>query len=134
MEGALAELTKHMQRKVALSQQNVIDATARLGVQPPADYVSFMTEADGAEGKVGNAGYLVLWSVDELAALNETYHVAEFAPDLVLFGSDGGDTAYAFDKRRPGRVLSVPFIGMSPNQTEEIGACLLSLLEHLATT
>jgi hypothetical protein len=44
--------------------------------------------------------------------------VAQFAPDLLLFGSDGGGEAYAFDTREsPWGVVKVPFIGMSDRQS-----------------
>jgi len=31
--------------------------------------------------------------------MNEVYEVAKYAPGLILFGSDGGDEAFAFDFR-----------------------------------
>jgi len=41
---------------------------------------------------------------------NEQYHVAEFAPELRAFGSDGGGEMLAFDAKD--QIVSVPFIGM----------------------
>jgi hypothetical protein len=41
----------------------------------------------------------VIWPVNEIKELNEGYGIDEFAPGLVLFGGDGGNTAYAFDIR-----------------------------------
>ncbi|MEQ6388713.1 hypothetical protein RZN22_05230 [Bacillaceae bacterium S4-13-58] len=59
-------------------------------------------------------GFLILWAIDEIIELNEAYGVNEFAKELVLFGSDGGDTAFAFDIRNNvTQIVSVPFIGMS---------------------
>jgi hypothetical protein len=35
--------------------------------------------------------------------------VSEFAPGIVLFGSNGGGTAFAFDYRAEPQVMSIPF-------------------------
>ena len=35
----------------------------------------------------------------KIIPLNESWAVQEFAPELIIFGSDGGGTAYAFDTR-----------------------------------
>jgi hypothetical protein len=68
------------------------------GVAFPDDYVEFITYTNGAEGSIGE-NYLVLWAIDEIIELNEGYSVNEFPKGLVLFGSDGGDKAFAFDSR-----------------------------------
>lgn len=59
------------------------------------------------------ASYVVLWSPDELVQLNDGYGFAEFAPELVAFGSDGGSEAFAFD-RSTAAIVMVPFVGMEP--------------------
>jgi len=57
--------------------------------------------------------YLILWRVGELLELNKAYHVAEYAPGLFLFGTNGGGEAYAFDTRSDAKpIVCVPFIGM----------------------
>jgi hypothetical protein len=35
-------------------------------------------------------GWFQLWPLAEVESRNEQYHVAEFAPELLAFGSDGG--------------------------------------------
>jgi hypothetical protein len=41
------------------------------------------------------------------------YAIREFAEGLVIFGSDSGGTAYAFDTRyEETTIVEVPFIGM----------------------
>jgi hypothetical protein len=47
--------------------------------------------------------------------------VNDFAKGLVLFGSDGGDKAHAFDTRTNElNIVTVPFIGMD---LEEVNTC-----------
>jgi SMI1 / KNR4 family (SUKH-1) len=71
-----------------------------------------LQQADGGEGFVGNA-YVILWRVGELVEMNKAYQVAEYAPGLFLFGSDGGGEAFAFDTRTDAKpIVSVPFVGM----------------------
>ncbi len=62
----------------------------------PPDYLEFMRWSNGAEGFVGPS-YLVLLPVEDVLPRNKRLLVDEFAPGLVIFASDGGGTAYAFD-------------------------------------
>ena len=48
-----------------------------------------------------------------MISLNEEYAVKEFAPYLVLIGSNGGEEVYAFDTRRTDLPIVVtPFTGI----------------------
>jgi hypothetical protein len=106
----------------------VSEAEAALGRPLPSHYRRFLSEADGCEGTIGN-GYIALWRVNDLAELNAAYAVDEFAPGLLLVGSDGGDTAYALDlKREASPVVSVPFVPMDYHLVEDIGATISDLL------
>jgi hypothetical protein len=103
-----------------------------LGVSFPAQYVEFMTGSNGAEGFVGPNSYLMLWPVEEIASLNQTYEVHRFAPGLTLFGSDGGGTAYAFDTRsRTMPIFEMPFVGMNLKDVRMCGHTFVEFLEHL---
>lgn len=93
--------------------EDVIEkAETQLAWTFPLDYRMFLGEMNGGEGFVGE-NYLILWSADELEQFNREYEVHEYAPGLVLFGSDGGGEGFAFDTRSvPAPVVQVPFIGM----------------------
>lgn len=98
----------------------------------PVDYVQFLREANGGEGFVGDS-YIILWRVDELLELNAAYQVAEYAPGLFLFGSDGGGEAFAFDKRiAEPPIVSVPFVGMDLQLIRRIASNFAEFLEKLA--
>jgi hypothetical protein len=62
-----------------------------VAVGVPAAYLDLMSRSNGVEGFVGDQ-YLVLWPVEQLQELNDAYATAEFAPGLLLIGSDGGGT------------------------------------------
>ena len=132
MDERLAELTIGMARAQRAIRESVLAAGRSLGVRFPDDYVDFMVQSNGAEGSVGKNAYLALWRVEELVPLNDSYHVEEFAPELVLFGSDGGGMAYAFDRNleRP-RIVEVPFIDMGIEDPTPCGYSLTEFLERL---
>jgi hypothetical protein len=94
------------------SRALIAHAQATLSFLLPVDYVQFLQQMNGGEGSLGKA-YLALWRVEELGDRNVGYEVAEFAPGLFLFGSNGAGEAFAFDTRSDQfRIVAVPFIGM----------------------
>lgn len=104
----------------------------RLGIMLPQEYVDFMMYSNGAEGPIGKYAYLALWTLEELVELNKAYQVDEFAPGLLLFGSDGGDVAFAFDKRSGAlSIVQVPFIGMKLTEAKPRGRTFSEFLFSL---
>ncbi|MDX3988407.1 MAG: SMI1/KNR4 family protein [Achromobacter sp.] len=86
----------------------------------PQDYLDFLATHNGGEGFVGD-NYLVIWKAEELIAFNADYQVAEFAPGIFLFGSDGGGEGYGFDFRAENvPVVRIPFVGMDVEYADEI--------------
>jgi hypothetical protein len=91
----------------------IAQSQARLSFPLPLDYVQFLQRMNGGEGFLGEHAYVALWRVEELRERNAGYEVAEVAPGLFLFGSNGGGEAFAFDTRSGQfRIVAVPFIGM----------------------
>lgn len=78
---------------------------------PPADYLDFIKEHNGAEGAIGNNQYLKLWRSEDLVKLNIDYEVDRYAPGYFIFGSNLGGTAYAFNKKSSS-IVAFEFIGM----------------------
>ena len=99
----------------------------------PVEYRDFLRISDGGEGFVGPAGYAMLWKVSELLPFNHEYEAAEYAPGLLLFGSNGGGEAFAFDLRFPDKpIVSVPFIGMDLTEALPVAKTFEGFLEYLA--
>ena len=81
-----------------------------LKIMLPKDYIDYISVNNGFTG-VLNEKYYDLWRLEDIISLNEEYKVQEFFPNLICFGSNGGDEAYAFDKSNDMCIVSIPFIG-----------------------
>lgn len=77
----------------------------------PNDYLTLLKNFHGGSGLVGDS-YVDLWEPLNIYDLNQGYKVEEFAPGFTIFGSDGGDMAFAFD-RNTGFIYHFAFIGMT---------------------
>ena len=105
-----------------------------LGFRLPADYVEFLVKTNGGEGPIGEFGYACFWPLDELMKWNESYQVADYAPGLFLFGSDGGGEAFAFDTRKvPMSIVEVTFVSMSYDDIIHIAFDFESFLNALGS-
>jgi hypothetical protein len=97
----------------------------------PEDYRDFLRRHNGGEGFIGGE-YLLLWPAERLAAVNEGYEVAKYAPDLLLFGTNAGPDAYAFDRSRsPWPVVTTPFVGLGVEEYRQTLALSLTALIDL---
>ncbi len=99
----------------------------------PNDYIGFLMTANGGEGPIGQSGYIRFWKAEEIEPFNKSYNVEEFAPDVLLFGSNGGIDAYGFDlQKRPVEYISLPFIGMNRDEIEPLGRTLTEFLQNMS--
>jgi hypothetical protein len=98
----------------------------------PESYKRFMTECDGGEGFVGDR-HLILWRMSELIGFNMEYEVAQYASGLLIFGSNGGGEAFAFDIRDAKmKIVMVPFIGMNLEYARPLAGTFENFLSNLA--
>lgn len=79
---------------------DLADLQAMLGYTLPNAYLSFLAEANGAELGIHDSGgdCLALWQVNEIVTLNGDYQIQRWLPNVLAFGSDGGDDAIVFNK------------------------------------
>jgi hypothetical protein len=116
------------------SPAEIMDGVEKqFGCALPVQYKSFMGTHDGGEGFIGRQ-YLILWRTVELIDFNRDYEAAKYAPGLLLFGSNGGGEAFAFDTRKAERmkIRMVPFIGMSLQDAKFIADTFEDFLVRLA--
>ena len=83
----------------------------------PADYVTYFAGDSPREGGLAVApGWFQLWLPAEVPHWNREYHVQEFAPGFLGFGSNGGGELLAFDAA--GRIVMLPMVGMSAHDAK----------------
>jgi hypothetical protein len=129
-ENLLANFNSNPPASASSIQQFQIES----GLLLPDDYARFLQQVNGGEGFIGNA-YVILWRVEELLEMNKIYQVDEYAPGLFLFGSDGGDEAFAFDIRTDAKpILSVPFVGMELHVARPVALGFKTFLEEMLTS
>ena len=132
MDPRIIKLTKTLKKNPGADENALREMISSLAGDLPTDYLEFLRSTNGAEGPVGEKSYVSVWPAEEVKVLNDEYAVSEFAPGLLLFGSDGGDTAYAFNTRsKEERVVEVPFVGMSLDAVTPRGASLADFFEYL---
>ena len=103
-----------------------------LRVELSADYKTLMLTFDGGEGFIGE-NYMILWPVSDLIQFNEEYEVKKYAPDVFLFGSNGGGEACGFDLRGGAIIiLQLPFIGMDMKYAKKVGSSFSDFLFQLS--
>lgn len=106
----------------------------QLGLRFPDDYIDFLRQTNGTEGPTPNGGHVALWPLEELPAANEGYRVQDFAPGLLLFGSDGSGTAYGFATlATPMQVVALPFIPMDMDDIQERWHSFTDFLRSVVT-
>jgi len=111
--GDLGKLFAEFKGGRGASAAAIAECERHLGRELPKDYRDFMMITNGGEGFIGANSYLRLWKIEELLLLNDGYETANYLPDGLLFGTDGGEEAFGFDLRSSEiKIVEVPFIGM----------------------
>lgn len=124
------EILKDWQLNPGASADAIRDAVSLLG-SLPSDYIQFLHNYDGGEGFIGD-NYLILWKVEELSVFNREYEVEQYAPGILLFGSDGGGEGYGFDTRDAAMpVVRIPFIGMELRYVRAVADSFIDFLNKL---
>jgi|GEM_PF-1208969 len=87
------------------------DFLAQVNFVLPVDFFDFFKMSNGADITT-DSSYVILWPLRDMFTMNEGYETLLYAPGFFFFGSDGGYTAFAIEKKT-GYIYEVPFIGMS---------------------
>lgn len=122
-------LSKQLTRSRPRTRDEALALFSELRVRPPADYQEFLSVTDGATGPIGSQGWVDLWGIDDIRETNRTFRAANLVDDLVLFGSDGGGDALAFDTGSGGCVIvRVPFDTLARADARVLGDTLVEAL------
>lgn len=123
---------ENLTRRAPMSDSALTKSQDQLGIKLPNDYLELLSVTNGGEGFIGKNSYVILWGVEELATMNQSYQVQEYAPGLLIFGSDGGGEAYGFDTRMQlWHIVQVPFVGMDWALAQPVGKSVGDFLKHL---
>lgn len=98
------------------------------GVLLPEDYLAFMHEHNGGEGDIGE-NYLVLFPLEELAAVNDNYDTENTMPGCVIIGGDGGGELYGVDEN--GRYFNIPAPDMGAEKASYLGDKFEDLVRNI---
>ena len=121
MKQILQHLLSTLELNPPATEEAIQAVEQQFGCTFPDDYRTFLLLTNGAEGSIGKKGYIVLWTLQRIVVANINLEVSTHASGLVLFGSDGGGEAYAFDTRFPTLpIVQVSYIGMSLDDNELI--------------
>ena len=128
----IKQLLQEMKFNPPATEIDLRNVEKEIGMSFPPQYKEFMLESNGAEGSVGDNSYLAIWSVEEIVPLNEAGGVEQFTPGLVYFASDGGGTAYAFDKRTENvSIVETPDDSIDIEEAELCGNTFMEFLQYL---
>lgn len=123
-----------LNRRPGATDAAIAETEKQLDAKLPAEYVEFLKLTNGGEGFIGKE-YMILWSIEELASMNQSYEVQKYVPGILIFGSNGGGEAYGFDTRTPQwPIVQVPFVGMEWRYARPIGESFSAFLGRLHET
>ncbi|MGS0893263.1 SMI1/KNR4 family protein [Burkholderia stagnalis] len=117
-------------RNGGVTDQVVSEMVREVRITLPEDYMDFLRKCNGGEGFV-EGNYMMLWKAEDIVRFNKEYEVADCAQELLIFGSNGGGEAYAFDARVfPMPIVQIPFIGMDVADAIPVADCFSALFSR----
>lgn len=128
----VSEVLSEWKLNPGASLSAVQEVASGLCLSLPHDYRDFLGKYNGGEGFIKD-NYLILWRAEEIVLFNQEYEVHEYAPGIILFGSDGGGEGYGFDTREPSfPIVKIPFVGMDLSEAIPVARTFTDLFEALA--
>ena len=132
MDKKIQDMIKNLEFRAPVSDDVIDNFEKSSELNLPSDYKMFLKITNGGEGFIGDNSYVMFWPLKDLNELNDSYEVDEFAPGLLLFGSNGGGEAFAFDTRSKSmNIVQVPFVGMELNLIQELTTTFNKFIEKL---
>jgi hypothetical protein len=132
VHSAVLDRLQACQRSGPASEDAIRKLPMTIGCAIPSEYLELLAFANGIEGPVGDAGYLVLYSSDRMITERERGLVSKYLPQLLVFGSDGGDAGYAYDTRTvPPYIVQVSLSCPQETAIRPLGQSLVEFLEYL---
>jgi SMI1 / KNR4 family (SUKH-1) len=131
MNSNIQKIIRKLESNAPATQDAIKIFEKASGLELPKDYINFLLKTNGAEGFIGD-NYVIFWAMEELVELNKAYEVDEYKPELLLFGSNGGGEAFAFNKRSlPMKIVQIPSISIDLKDAIQLGYSFYDFLNIL---
>lgn len=130
MKSTIENLTKGLEMNGPVDEETIKKIFDELDFAPPGDYLQFIKSHNGAEGSI-NESYLQILPIQDLIKYNKMYEADKYAPGYLIFGSNLGGTAYAFDKKGE-KIVAFEFVDMVSEDMQILGKDFLTFLERLS--
>lgn len=128
MNSEINKLFEGFEKNPPINSLEVQKIANAINFDLPSDYLEIFSFMNGGEGFIGNE-YCRLYPLDELISLNESFSVKEFAPEIFVFGSNGGGEAFAFKATTSSvSIVKIPFIPMDVGFAELLGKTFRNFL------
>lgn len=125
---------EHFEKNHPIELVKIQEVVKAINLDLPSDYLEIFSFMNGGEGFIGD-NYCRLYPLDELVSLNESFSVKEFAPEIFIFGSNGGGEAFAFDTAKsPYAIVRIPFIPMDLDFIDLIGKTVGEFFSSFSTS
>jgi hypothetical protein len=135
MDNHMKTLTANLEMNPPATAEALKAVEAMLVIEFPDQYKDFLLLSNGSEGSIGENSYLVIWPIEEIVKRNDGYAVSEFVPELVYFGSNGGGSAFAFDKReKMTPIVKFPFDSIDIVDAKLLGNTFIEFLENISNS
>lgn len=100
MDPEILELIKDMSTFPGASEATINRVAQTFKFSLPEQYIDFIKFSNGVGGFIGEDGYLIIYSIEDVTSTNKELPVKDLSRqlglNLLIFGSDGSDLYYGF--------------------------------------
>lgn len=123
-----SELLAGMSLESGVFEEELLAAERQLSARFPDEYKELLLFSNGAAGVIGTQE-MHFFSLEETIEANVTFRNSR--DGLLIFGSNGGGEAYAFDLLNSSAVVIVPFAAMGRSEAVASNQPLIEFLSLL---
>ena len=127
----IKEMTKDMEYNTPATKEEIEQIEKEFNIKLPEDYKNFMLTTNGAEGPLGEYGYLAIFDTKEVKEYNTENPLKKSFPELFFIASIRGGYAYALDTRKqPMKYVQVDDFATNYDEIEETADTFEKLIEY----
>lgn len=126
----IKEMTKDMEYNKPSTKEELEKIEKEFNIVLPEDYKNFMLLTNGAEGPIGEYGYLAIFDTEEVKWYNTEGPLKEHFPELFFIASIRGGYVYALDTRKESmKYVRVDDFATQYDEVEEVCDTFERLIE-----